>query len=189
MGRSTAEQAAQNRVKIVEGASRLFRARGVENVSVAEVMASVGMTNGGFYKHFESKDALVQEACKFSFEQALSSWLAMAKEERGDPGSKAKAIVRYYFKACPADRTCPMLAYAPNVSAEDTSGSTRETYSRGAQALFELFTDKPSETTESGTPDSEAEQNAQVMFAAMVGAKLLEQATQGSNGQNCCSKL
>jgi TetR/AcrR family transcriptional repressor of nem operon len=68
MGRSSSEQALQNRTKIVEGASRLFREHGVESVSVAQIMASVGMTTGDFYKHFETKDALVQEACALSFD-------------------------------------------------------------------------------------------------------------------------
>ena len=59
MGRSSAEQALRNRARIVEGASRLFRERGVEAVSVADIMAAVEMTVGGFYKHFASKEALV----------------------------------------------------------------------------------------------------------------------------------
>src|SRR6478672_2962415 len=69
MGRSSHEQAQKNRQKIVECAARLFREFGVDNVSVAEVMSAADMTIGGFYKHFESKDALVEEV----FSLTLSS--------------------------------------------------------------------------------------------------------------------
>ncbi len=53
------EQMAQNRLRILEAASRLFRDKGFEAVSVVEVMKAAGLTHGGFYGHFESKDDLV----------------------------------------------------------------------------------------------------------------------------------
>lgn len=55
-------QMAENREKIVASASRLFRERGFEQVTIAEVMKAAGLTHGGFYGHFDSKDALVAEA-------------------------------------------------------------------------------------------------------------------------------
>ena len=65
MGRSSAEQALQNRASIVEIASRLFRERGIEAVSVADVMAAAGMTVGGFYKHFASKGGCFRPAASW----------------------------------------------------------------------------------------------------------------------------
>lgn len=56
------EQVAQNRLKILEVAGRLFREQGYEAVSVAQVMKAAGMTHGGFYGYFASKDELVAEA-------------------------------------------------------------------------------------------------------------------------------
>ncbi|WP_017906515.1 TetR/AcrR family transcriptional regulator [Pseudomonas asplenii] len=56
------EQVAQNRLKILEVAGRLFREQGYETVSVAQVMKAAGMTHGGFYGYFASKDELVAEA-------------------------------------------------------------------------------------------------------------------------------
>ncbi|MBV8683831.1 MAG: TetR family transcriptional regulator [Caulobacteraceae bacterium] len=53
------EQAAENRARILEAAGRLFRERGFEGVSVAEVMQAAGLTHGGFYGHFKSKDDLI----------------------------------------------------------------------------------------------------------------------------------
>jgi TetR/AcrR family transcriptional regulator, transcriptional repressor for nem operon len=55
------EQVAENRQKILDAASRLFRARGFEAVTVAEVMQAAGLTHGGFYGHFKSKDDLIAE--------------------------------------------------------------------------------------------------------------------------------
>lgn len=57
------EQAERNREKVVDAASRLFRARGVEGVGIGEVMRECGLTHGGFYNQFESKEALAAEAC------------------------------------------------------------------------------------------------------------------------------
>ncbi len=60
--RGTKAQAQENRARIVERASTLFRERGYDGVSVAELMAAAGFTHGGFYKHFRSKADLMAEA-------------------------------------------------------------------------------------------------------------------------------
>ena len=56
------EQVAENRQRILDAAARLFRERGFENVTVAEVMSAAGLTHGGFYGHFDSKEALIDAA-------------------------------------------------------------------------------------------------------------------------------
>jgi TetR/AcrR family transcriptional repressor of nem operon len=56
------EQVAENRQRILDAAAKLFRERGFESVTVAEVMSAAGLTHGGFYGHFESKDALIEAA-------------------------------------------------------------------------------------------------------------------------------
>ncbi|TKB51841.1 MAG: helix-turn-helix transcriptional regulator, partial [Mesorhizobium sp.] len=55
------EQMAENRRRILEVASRLFRDKGFDAVSVAEVMKAAGLTHGGFYGHFNSKDDLIAQ--------------------------------------------------------------------------------------------------------------------------------
>ena len=57
----TREQVVENRRKILEAAGRLFREKGFEAVSVAEVMNAAGLTHGGFYGHFQSKDDLIAQ--------------------------------------------------------------------------------------------------------------------------------
>lgn len=84
--RRTREKAAETRRQAVETASRLYRERGLDQVSVNDVMAAIGMTVGGFYRHFESKDALVSEACGLAFEEARRNHdAAVASGEGHDP--------------------------------------------------------------------------------------------------------
>src|ERR1700677_2235240 len=56
------EQVTENRNPILEAAGRLFRERGFEAVTVAEVMQAAGLTHGGFYGYFKSNDELIAEA-------------------------------------------------------------------------------------------------------------------------------
>ena len=56
------EQAAQNRERIVETAAQLFRERGFEGIGIADLMKEAGLTHGGFYGHFSSKEELIAEA-------------------------------------------------------------------------------------------------------------------------------
>lgn len=60
--RVTREKAAENRERIVLAASRLFRDKGFDGVGVDAIMDAVGLTHGGFYRHFGSKEALAEEA-------------------------------------------------------------------------------------------------------------------------------
>ena len=80
--RRSREETARTRRRAVKAAARLFRERGIDAVSVGDVMARVGMTAGGFYRHFENKEALAAEACAAAFE---GSALAHAGSARPGP--------------------------------------------------------------------------------------------------------
>lgn len=69
----TKTQARENRARIVETASTLFRERGYDGVSVADLMAAAGFTHGGFYKHFRSKADLMAEAASSGFSQSVAN--------------------------------------------------------------------------------------------------------------------
>src|SRR5258707_13421425 len=56
------EQVAKNRQQIIEVASKLFRGKGFDGIGVADIMHSAGLTHGGFYGHFASKDDLAAQA-------------------------------------------------------------------------------------------------------------------------------
>ena len=61
--RQSREEAARTHARIVEKAAMLFRERGIDGIGLADLMHEAGLTHGGFYKHFESKDRLAAEAC------------------------------------------------------------------------------------------------------------------------------
>lgn len=68
----TKAQVQENRARIVEVASVLFRERGYDGVGVAELMAAAGLTHGGFYKHFKSKADLMAEAAAYGLVQSAT---------------------------------------------------------------------------------------------------------------------
>src|SRR3984957_4620794 len=70
--RITKEQAAENRARVVDAAAKLFREKGFEAVGVAELMHAAGMTHGGFYNHFASKEAVEAAACEQVFTKSVA---------------------------------------------------------------------------------------------------------------------
>src|SRR6202050_3032867 len=74
MPRVSREQTDHNRIAITAASARLFREQGVDKVSVAELMAAAGLTHGGFYGHFESKEKLATVACTKAFDEAVERW-------------------------------------------------------------------------------------------------------------------
>src|SRR2546422_11308227 len=100
--RLTQEQATENRQRIIETAGRLFRESGFNGVSVADLMKAAGFTHGGFYNHFESKEALAGEALDYAFRQmdsvrermpTLDEFITsyLSEEARNAPGSTCPA--------------------------------------------------------------------------------------------------
>jgi TetR/AcrR family transcriptional repressor of nem operon len=68
------------RSRIIEYASYSLRQRGADDVSLVDLMKLAGLTHGGFYFHFESREALVVEACALAMDQTISHWLELVKE-------------------------------------------------------------------------------------------------------------
>jgi len=77
-------QAAENRERILDVASRLFRERGIDGIGVADLMKSAGLTHGGFYGHFKSKDDLVAQACGRAAKKMCDSWIRQL-DQASDP--------------------------------------------------------------------------------------------------------
>jgi TetR/AcrR family transcriptional regulator, transcriptional repressor for nem operon len=88
------EQAAENRERIVQVAAKLFRERGFDGIGVADLMKSAGLTHGGFYGHFTSKEDLAAEACKRALDESLETWSAAIETAPGEAFSK---IVNSYL--------------------------------------------------------------------------------------------
>ncbi len=96
------EAAAETRRRIVDTAGRLFRERGYDRVGVADVMKQAGLTHGGFYGHFASKDALVAEGTAAALAAKAGVWDALSA---GPDGPDLRAFVASYLT--PAHRDAP----------------------------------------------------------------------------------
>src|ERR671923_2137352 len=79
------EQAARNRERIVETAAQLFRERGFEGIGVADLMKEAGLTHGGFYGHFGSKEDLMAQACVRASGRSHALWSRLAERAPNDP--------------------------------------------------------------------------------------------------------
>jgi TetR/AcrR family transcriptional regulator, transcriptional repressor for nem operon len=115
--RRSREEAARTRRGIVAAASRLFRARGVAEVSVANVMGAVGLTVGGFYRHFSSKASLVGEA----IEQASEETMGRFRDGPGGP-PRFDALLEAYLSSehrAEIGGGCPVAALCSEIARED----------------------------------------------------------------------
>lgn len=114
------EHKAEVHQKIVKDASRRVRAEGLNGAAVAEVMRGTGLTHGGFYKHFENKDALLIESLGESFRDFGDTLEQVAVQSH--PESAWKAIVKAYLslESCDdVERGCPLPALAPELARVD----------------------------------------------------------------------
>lgn len=103
--------------KIVRNASRQLRAKGLNGSAVSTLMKASGLTHGGFYRHFGSRDELVVEAVEASLEELADRLMAAAREAK--PGEGWKAMVRSYLslERCDhLDEGCPIAALAPDIA-------------------------------------------------------------------------
>lgn len=174
MGRSSQQKAAENRAKIVETATGLFRERGVDQVSVADVMAANSMTVGGFYKHFDSKEGLVAEAFSLAFEQSLKTWNEVSMHAAGSSEKRSSALVQQYLRNKFAKRRCPILAFAPYVTNGAVSAASADAYKAGTKELLDKFLAEARDS-DHRAGQAETESKALVLFAAMVGARAIAQ--------------
>ncbi|MER6161423.1 TetR family transcriptional regulator [Streptomyces sp. NPDC001868] len=168
MSRVSQAQALENRRRAVAAASKLFRERGVNGISVADLMKSIGLTTGGFYKQFPSKEALVAEAAQAAFGD-LDVLLAGFDTDHGDHDTARAALVDFYLSAEHRDQPgtgCPTAGFAGDMAREPIAGEVRKTYAGGVQEFAAWL----SADADDGLP----------MVATLVGAILLARATAGT---------
>lgn len=155
--RASREQVAENRRKILGAAGRLFRERGFEAVTVAEVMRAAGLTHGGFYGYFASKDELI------------AATLATVLTSRPEPSGSLAAYATGYLSRAHRDNRAGGCAVAA-LAAETTrlTGDARTEMTAGLRRQIERLTRvAPGETV------AEQRQAAIGSWAAMVGAIVL----------------
>jgi len=106
--------------KIVKDASRRVRTEGLNGAAVGAVMRDTGLTHGGFYKHFGSKDDLLVESVGEAFREIEETLVRAAQQ--APPGEAWKAIVKAYLRPEMCDhpeRGCPLAALAPELARVD----------------------------------------------------------------------
>jgi TetR/AcrR family transcriptional repressor of nem operon len=151
------EQVAENRRAIIDAAGRLFRQRGFESVTVAEVMQAAGLTHGAFYGYFASKEDLVAHAIA----EALAGSAA-------PPGDLAAYAAIYLSGAHRDDRAggCPFAALAAETVRQPA----------GARAAMTAGLERQIERLSAGAPGADAADRRRAAiggWAAMVGAMIL----------------
>ena len=160
------EQAALNRERIVDVAARLFREKGYDGIGVADLMKNAGLTHGGFYGHFASKEDLMIEACQHALNKSLEGWRAKVAS---DPLRALPAIIENYLTTRHRDQPgsgCP--ATAMGVDAARMSPGARPAFTQATQQQFALLQD----LLPDGAPEARRQQ-AIATFSAMVGAMVL----------------
>jgi TetR/AcrR family transcriptional regulator, transcriptional repressor for nem operon len=176
MARSDRKTTERNNHAIERAAARLFRTKGIEAVSIPEVMTEVGMTHGGFYRHFNSKADLAVAACSDAVRRAghlRALWVDHAVTE---PSPVAQLMSRY-LSTDHRDRVgegCPIAAFAGDVMREPEDSALRTEYVEGMKQLAAEIASLIKEES-----DEKRRSEALAIMAALVGAMTLARAARG----------
>lgn len=115
--RVSREEKDRSHARIVASAAKLVRQLGIENASVNEVMREAGLTHGGFYKHFESKDALLDAALDHAFDEI--AMMLTPGPPPGDPTALSTAFQDFYLSEghlAATGKGCPIAALGNDVA-------------------------------------------------------------------------
>jgi TetR/AcrR family transcriptional repressor of nem operon len=169
-------QADANHQAIEAAASRLFRERGLQGVTVAEVMAEAGLTHGGFYAHYASKDALAASACESAFAMSAEKWRRRI-DAAATPGEARHIIAERYLGAAncdPSAASCPTATLVADVARAGAEHPIHAAYVAGVRKQVETL----AALGNSGNHERDRA-DACVRLATMMGALLLARACHG----------
>ncbi|HTU24834.1 MAG TPA: TetR family transcriptional regulator [Pirellulales bacterium] len=165
--RKSKQETAETRERIVATAAAEFRRQGILATGLADLMSAAGLTHGGFYRHFDSKEQLVTEACAAALASTTEGLQGAAA---GKPKREAlRAIVARYLSVPHRDHPqagCAFAAIGSELARADKK--TRAVATESFEGLVRLLA--------AGFDDlapAEAEQQAQVAAATMIGALLM----------------
>jgi TetR/AcrR family transcriptional repressor of nem operon len=160
----------QTRARVLKEAAREIRAKGPGGIGVAAIMGRAGLTHGGFYAHFKSKDALVAAALDAMFEDARGRFERTAVDS--DPRIALRSYVDFYLSALhrdARDRGCPLPSLSGDLARGDAGARIR--FGQGVAGLTRRVADRLEMI---GYADPE--QGAASMIAELVGAVALSRA-------------
>ncbi|WP_280363272.1 TetR/AcrR family transcriptional regulator [Nocardia wallacei] len=173
MPRTTRAQAESHRRQVLDAAAARVRERGTAAVTVPEVMAAAGLTHGGFYRHFDSKEDLIAQACTAAYTEKIREM----DEIRGDSADGAaarRAFIGRYLSAAHRDaagRGCGIAALAGDIGRAGSDSPLRAAYLDGIRNML----GKLAEYGEHPADD----RAVLVELSVMAGALLLSRATAG----------
>ena len=159
------EQMKANRERILTEAGRLFRAKGFDAVGVAEVMQAAGLTHGGFYGHFSSKDDLIAQTVGHMFGPSDTE-----TSETADISAFIDAYLSPRHRQGVASG-CPTAALVSDIRRQGLEA--RDALTAGVRSQIDRIT-----AAISDTPSPEARRDATGAWATMVGAMILARAVE-----------
>jgi TetR/AcrR family transcriptional repressor of nem operon len=160
----------ETRERIVNSARRLFNRKGFSEVTIDEIMKHAGLTRGGFYKHFNTKEQLYALAIRqFLCMEAPEVWQRKHVDLCADGQALARMIVNAYLSRehfDDRDGSCPMVALPSDVA---RSG-------KAVKAAFRQVLDKVIEVFAANLTEPEARQRSLALVAMCVGAMVVARA-------------
>ncbi|MBS0253065.1 MAG: TetR/AcrR family transcriptional regulator [Proteobacteria bacterium] len=180
MPRVSRKEADQHREDVLNAASKLFLEYGIDGVSVPAVMAEAGLTHGGFYGHFDSKEALVAEACERAFKERRSIYDGIEQRNGADKKAARTEFIKRYTTKAHRDAIglgCPAAAMCGDMARENPKGQIRTAFAAGFNVMVERLTPLLSRKRKD---KAAAREDALAQIAMLVGALVLSRSTKGS---------
>jgi TetR/AcrR family transcriptional repressor of nem operon len=165
--RKSRQETAETRQRIVAAASAEFRRNGIDGTGLADLMAAAGLTHGGFYKHFESKEQAVAESIAFGIESMIDSWRCTLSS--ASPKLALQTAITEYLSTDQRDDVasgCPFSALGSDMAR--SANSVREVTTAGFLKMVDLMASQLS-----GMTRAAARREALWMFSAMIGAVVM----------------
>jgi TetR/AcrR family transcriptional repressor of nem operon len=162
--RKSKQEAAETRQRIVKAAAAEFRQNGIGGTGLSDLMAAAGLTHGGFYRHFESKDQIVAEACAAATESAIATFFSKKSSQSG-----LKPRIAKYLSLTHRDDPsagCPLAALGSEFVRCD-----EKTRAAATQAFLEMVNIIAAESGRT-RPDV-ARRRALVTASTMIGALMM----------------
>ena len=159
-------QAEENRRNVIDVASRLFRQHGFDGIGLKDLMEAAGMTQGAFYKQFESKEDLIAEASARALDSATSRWSDAAAANPKDP---LEAVIAFYLtKEHRKEKMmgCPVVALGADAARQ--SADVKASFEAGIREHLSVLTRLISKAD-----SQEKRGKAMAILLTMVGALTL----------------
>jgi TetR/AcrR family transcriptional repressor of nem operon len=160
----------KTRRRVLQAAAKAIRLEGPHRVGVAAVMAKAGLTHGGFYAHFESKDDLIASAIGQMFDELVERLEQRVSEQ--PPNAALRAFIEHYLSLAHRDAVatgCPIPVLAPEL--RRIGRPARQRFSEGVAKITEIIADRLRVLGR-----AEPETDASSMMAELIGALSLSRA-------------